>query len=67
VSDVKAKYKAASKKRSKARTMPPIRRGSQDFDFSKLPAFGMWKDRPETDEEILEEMRSGWGPPPFDD
>jgi hypothetical protein len=28
--------------------------------FADLPAFGIWKDRTETDEELLEELGSGW-------
>ena len=44
-----------------------MRRGSQDFDFSQLAAFGMWADRPETDEELLEILGSGWGEPINDD
>ncbi|OGO30511.1 MAG: hypothetical protein A2Z29_11005 [Chloroflexi bacterium RBG_16_56_11] len=28
--------------------------------FSQLPAFGLWKDRKESDEELLEELGSGW-------
>lgn len=27
----------------------------------ELAAFGMWADRPETDEELLEQLRRGWG------
>jgi len=28
--------------------------------FADLPDFGIWADRPETDEELLEEMGRGW-------
>ena len=28
--------------------------------FSDLPTFGMWADRKESDEELLEELGSGW-------
>jgi hypothetical protein len=45
-----------------------IRPGTQKFDdLASLPAFGMWADRPETDEELLDKLRSGWGPPPGDE
>jgi hypothetical protein len=30
-------------------------------DFTKIPAFGMWADRPESDEELLKELGTGWG------
>jgi hypothetical protein len=46
----------------------PIRAGTQEFeDLETLPAFGMWADRTETDEELLDVMKSGWGPPPGGD
>lgn len=28
--------------------------------FADLPTFGMWADRKETDDELLEELGSGW-------
>jgi len=28
--------------------------------FSDLPTFGMWTDRRETDDQLLEELGSGW-------
>ena len=28
--------------------------------FADLPAFGIWKDRTESDDELLEELGSGW-------
>lgn len=28
--------------------------------FADLPAFGLWKDRKESDDEILEELGIGW-------
>lgn len=28
--------------------------------FTDLPAFGIWQDRTESDEELLEELGSGW-------
>lgn len=28
--------------------------------FADLPAFGLWKDRKESDDELLEELGSGW-------
>lgn len=31
-------------------------------DFSAIPAFGMWADRPETDEELLEALGGQWAP-----
>ena len=64
VSDVKGKYKPGSRVRQSKRKEPSIRRGTQDFvDFSKLPAFGMWKDLTETDEELLNRLGGGWGSP----
>jgi hypothetical protein len=30
-------------------------------DFTKIPAFGIWTDRPESDEELLKELGAGWG------
>jgi hypothetical protein len=55
VGETRAVYKASKRKRSS------IRRGTrEDVDFSKLPAFGMWADRTETDEELL---GGGWGSP----
>lgn len=35
--------------------------------FLDLEAFGMWADRTETDEELLAELRSGWGDAPVDE
>lgn len=29
-------------------------------DFSAIPAFGMWEDRPESDEELLEALGGQW-------
>jgi hypothetical protein len=59
VAEAKAKYIAGPEK------APPVRHGTQDFrDLSKHAAFGMWADRTESDEELLDELRSGWGPPP---
>ena len=31
-------------------------------DFTKLPSFGMWADREESDEELLRELGGGFGP-----
>ena len=28
--------------------------------FADLPAFGIWADRPQSDDELLEELGSGW-------
>lgn len=39
----------------------------RETDWSKIPAFGAWADRTETDEEILAEMRRGWGTREEDD
>jgi hypothetical protein len=39
----------------KGGTRPRIR------SVRELAAFGMWADRPETDEELLEQLRRGWG------
>lgn len=63
VAEAKTEYKAAPKRRSGARPKPSDRRGKQDFDFTKLASFGMWADRPETDEELLHLLGSGWGHP----
>ena len=32
----------------------------------KLPGFGMWKDRTETDEDLLTELRGNWGEFPIE-
>lgn len=42
-------------KRKDAATRPKIR------SVRELAAFGMWADRLETDEELLEQLRRGWG------
>ena len=34
---------------------------SRTVDFTKVPAFGIWSDRPESDEELLKELGTGWG------
>ena len=60
VAETRVRYKPESREIS-------IRRGSQNFDFKKEPAFGMWADRTESDEQLLEQLRSGWGPPPGDE
>jgi hypothetical protein len=68
MSERRTTYKAGSKARRSKRGKPSIRRGTQDFvDFSKLPAFGIWADRTETDEELLDLMKSGWGKAPEDE
>ena len=33
---------------------------STPVDFTKLPAFGMWKDDPRSDEEILNDLGGNW-------
>ena len=43
--------------------LPPARPRPKDLpSFSEIPAFGAWADRTESDEEILAEIRRGWGP-----
>ena len=32
--------------------------------FLESPALGIWSDREESDEELLNELGSGWEPPP---
>jgi len=32
------------------------------MEFSRIPAFGIWQDRPETDEELLEALGGQWTP-----
>jgi len=34
--------------------------GSFESSFVDLPAFGIWKDRKGSDDELLEELGSGW-------
>jgi hypothetical protein len=54
--ETRAEYKPTSKEK------PSIRRGGrQDIDWSKHPSFGIWADRTESDEELLDLMKSGWG------
>lgn len=36
-------------------------------DFTKLPAFGMWKDDPRTDEEILNDLGGNWSNFPLEE
>ena len=39
---------------------PKPEEGSFESRFADLPAFGIWKDRTESDEELLKEIGSGW-------
>lgn len=39
---------------------PKPTEGSFESSFADLPAFGIWKDRAESDDEILKELGSGW-------
>jgi hypothetical protein len=39
---------------------PKPEEGTFESRFAALPAFGIWKDRTESDEELLEELGSGW-------
>ena len=40
--------------------VPKPEEGSFKSRFADLPAFGIWADRAESDEELLEQLGSGW-------
>jgi len=39
---------------------PKPTEGTFESSFADLPAFGIWKDRKESDDKLLEEFGSGW-------
>jgi hypothetical protein len=61
VGETRAVYKAGSNAKRPKRGKAPIRRGTEDVDFTKLESFGMWSDLTETDEELLNRLGSGFG------
>ncbi len=37
-----------------------LRKKPRPIDFTKDPSFGIWKDVPKTDEELLDELGGNW-------
>ena len=44
-----------------------LRQKPRSIDFTKDPSFGIWKDVPKTDEELLNELGGNWENFPLED